>query len=83
MLLATGETLAQIQARVLVSASSSSLFTAIPGYVTFNQRGGYRLGTRHQLLLDVENISDRSYRGLSWGLDAPGFGVSIRYEGSF
>jgi hemoglobin/transferrin/lactoferrin receptor protein len=39
----TGETLLQIQNRVLGTASSSSLVTEIPGYVTFNVRGGYRL----------------------------------------
>jgi outer membrane receptor protein involved in Fe transport len=83
VLLATGETLAQVQARVLGAAASSSLFTAVPGYVTFNVRGGYRFGVGHELLLDVENISDRNYRGISWGIDAPGFGVSLRYVGRF
>jgi outer membrane receptor protein involved in Fe transport len=79
----TGETLAQIQARVLGSAASSPLYTAVPGYVTFNLRGGYRVAPGHELLLDVENIGDRNYRGISWGVDAPGFGVSLRYVGRF
>jgi outer membrane receptor protein involved in Fe transport len=79
----TGETLARIQARVLGSAASSSLYTAVPGYVTFNLRGGYRVAPGHELMLDVENMTDRNYRGISWGVDAPGFGVSLRYVGRF
>jgi outer membrane receptor protein involved in Fe transport len=79
----TGETLAQIQARVLGNAASSALYTAVPGYVTFNLRGGYRVAPGHELLLDVANVGDRNYRGISWGVDAPGFGVSLRYAGRF
>jgi hemoglobin/transferrin/lactoferrin receptor protein len=79
-LIPTGETLAQVQDRVLgVGVNSSSLFTAVPGYITFNVRGGVRFAERHELLIDFENIGDRNYRGLSWGLDAPGRGVFIRY----
>jgi outer membrane receptor protein involved in Fe transport len=83
VLLLTGETLAQIQNRVLGPAASSSLYTAVPGYVTFNLRGGYRLAPGHELLVDVENVGDRNYRGISWGVDAPGFGVALRYVGRF
>jgi outer membrane receptor protein involved in Fe transport len=83
VLLATGETLPQVLSRVLGDASSAPLFTAVPGYVTFNVRGGWRLGAQHELLVDVENITDRNYRGISWGLDAPGFGVYVRYTGRF
>lgn len=79
----TGETLSQIQDRVLGTAASSSLFDAVPGYVTFNVRGGFRVATDHELRIDVENITDRNYRGISWGLDAPGFGVTVQYVGSF
>jgi hemoglobin/transferrin/lactoferrin receptor protein len=79
----TGETVAQIQARILGAAASAPLYTAVPGYVTFNLRGGYRVAPGHELLLDVENIGDRNYRGISWGVDAPGFGVSLRYVGRF
>jgi outer membrane receptor protein involved in Fe transport len=80
-LIATGERLAQIQDRVLgPGVDSSPLFTAIPGYVTFNVRGGMRLGERHELMLEFENIGDRNYRGVSWGVDAPGRGIFIRYN---
>jgi hemoglobin/transferrin/lactoferrin receptor protein len=82
-LIATGETLAQIQNRVLgPGVNSSSLFTAIPGYAVFGVRGGVRLG-RHELLIDFENLGDENYRGVSWGVDAPGRGLSVRYVARF
>ena len=82
ILTSSGETLAQITTRVLGTASSSSLFTAIPGYFAFGARIGFRVGP-HQLVIDFENLSDKNYRGLSWGMDAPGRGVSARYAVKF
>jgi len=79
----TGETLAEIQARVLGSETSSSLYTYIPGYAVFGLRGGYRIAQGHELQLDVENIGDRNYRGISWGVDAPGRSAFLRYIGTF
>lgn len=81
--LQTGETLLQIQNRVLGTANSSSLVTEIPGYVTFNLRGGYRLAPGHEIQVDLENLSDENYRGISWGIDAPGRNLAIRYVGRF
>jgi len=81
ILLATGETLTQIQDRVLgVGVNSSSLFRAVPGYVTFHLRGGVRFGERYELMADFENIGDKHYRGISWGLDAPGRSVFVRFK---
>ena len=83
VLTATGETLAQIQDRVLgVGVNSGPLFPSIPGYGTFGVRTGFRLGG-HELLVDFENLNDENYRGLSWGVDAPGRGVSFRYIARF
>ncbi len=83
VLLATGETLAQIQDRVLgASGNAAPLFTAVPGYVVIGIRSGARIG-RHELLVDVENLTDENYRGVSWGVDAPGRGVSVRYVARF
>jgi hemoglobin/transferrin/lactoferrin receptor protein len=83
-LIATGETLAQIQLRVLGPAGLPlPLYDAVPGYVTFNVRGGIRFGERHELLVDFENIADRNYRGISWGLDAPGRGLFLKYNARF
>ncbi|HXG67234.1 MAG TPA: TonB-dependent receptor, partial [Blastocatellia bacterium] len=83
-LIATGETLGQIQNRVLgPTGEPNSLFQAVPGYVTFNVRGGVRFGERHELLVDFENLADRNYRGVDWGVDAPGRGVFIKYSTRF
>ena len=79
VLLATGETLAQIQNRVLgVGVTSSSLFTAVPAYFTLGTRIGLR-ARPHELVVDLWNLTDENYRGISWGVDAPGFGATARY----
>jgi outer membrane receptor protein involved in Fe transport len=80
VLLSTGETLAEVRARVLgPSGAAKPLFSALPGYVVFGVRGAVRLAVRHEILFDLENLGDKSYRGVSWGLDAPGRGVYLRY----
>jgi len=80
-LVATGETLAQVQNRVLgVGVNSAPLYTGVPGYVGFSVRGGIKLGERHEVLLDFDNIGDRNYRGISWGVDAPGRGIFAKYN---
>jgi outer membrane receptor protein involved in Fe transport len=83
VLIATGETLAQVQNRVLGSAASAPLFTYIPGYGLINVRGGLRFDEHNELLLDFENIGDQSYRGLSWGIDGPGRSVTVHYQYRF
>jgi hemoglobin/transferrin/lactoferrin receptor protein len=84
VLLATGETLARVQDRVLgPGVASAPLFPELPGYAVFGVRGALRLGDRHELLVDVENIGDVNYRGISWGMDAPGRGVYVRYTARF
>ncbi len=82
ILIASGETLAQITTRVLGTATSSSLFTQIPGWAMFGGRIGYRSGL-HEFVVDFENLSDKNYRGMSWGQDAPGRGISARYSLKF
>lgn len=79
VLLASGETLSQIQARVLGSAGSAPLFSEVAGYAVFGVRAGVRFGGRHELFVDAENLGDRNYRGISWGVDAPGRGLYARY----
>jgi len=79
----TGETLAQVQNRALgVGVNSAPLFTYIPGFLTGGIRGGFRIGENHDVALDLENINDKNYRGISWGMDAPGrsFGLSYNYR---
>jgi outer membrane receptor protein involved in Fe transport len=80
ILIPTGETLAQVQDRVLgVGVNAAPLFPAIPGYLTVNLRGGFRVREHHEFILGFENIGDRNYRGVNWGIDAPGRSFSLRY----
>lgn len=95
ILIPTGETLAQVQNRLLplgatingvtvVDANSAvPMFTAVPGYGLFGVRGALRFGDRSEFLFDFENIFDKSYRGISWGIDGGGRGVTLRYRYKF
>jgi hemoglobin/transferrin/lactoferrin receptor protein len=83
ILVVTGETLAQVQDRVLgVGVNSSSLHPAVAAYATGGIRFGVKAG-RHQLTVHAENLNDKNYRGISWGVDAPGRGISARYSIGF
>ena len=84
VLAATGETLAQVQDRVLgVGVNSAPLYTFVPGYTTASIRGGFRLGTRHDFIIEIENLTDENYRGIAWGVDAPGRSLSVSYQTKF
>jgi hemoglobin/transferrin/lactoferrin receptor protein len=79
----TGETLAQVQARVLGTASSAPLYTSVAGYTTIGVRGGFRFGGHSELMVDFENMTDQNYRGIAWGIDAPGHNLSIMWRTRF
>jgi hemoglobin/transferrin/lactoferrin receptor protein len=83
ILLVTGETVAQVQSRVLGSADSSALFTAVPAYVTVGIRGSVRVGTHSDVSVDFENVGDKSYRGIAWGIDAPGRNLTVSWRTRF
>jgi hemoglobin/transferrin/lactoferrin receptor protein len=95
ILISTGETLAQVQNRLLpigatingvtvVDANTNvPLYTAVPGYGLFGVRGAIALTERSEVLFDFENIGDKQYRGISWGIDGPGRGVTLRYRYKF
>jgi hemoglobin/transferrin/lactoferrin receptor protein len=83
ILLATGETLAQVQARVLGSSTLLPLFTETPGFVVFGVRGGTRLGSRIELTMIAENLGDRNYRLHGSGVDEPGMNVIARLRARF
>lgn len=78
ILLETGETLLQVQNRVLGSANSAPLFTSQPGFAVFGVRGGVQLAQGFDLTLIAENIGDVNYRLYGSGLDAPGFNLQFR-----
>ena len=82
-LIATGETLTQIQGRLLGSAMSAPLFRTVPGYGLVGLRGGMKIKENSELFFDFQNIGDKSYRGISWGIDGPGRSVTVRYSYKF
>jgi hemoglobin/transferrin/lactoferrin receptor protein len=83
ILIVTGETLAQVQDRVLgVGVNSAPMYTAVQAFTVFGIRGGMRFGP-HTILVDFENLGDEVYRGISWGMDGSGRGISARYMFKF
>jgi outer membrane cobalamin receptor len=42
-----------------------------------------KFGETSEVFVDFENIFDKSYRGISWGIDGAGRGVTMRYRYSF
>ncbi len=79
-LAATGETLAEVQRRVLGGAVSAPMYTAVAGYAVFGIRAGFPTGRRSEVMLDFFNITDRNWRGIGWGVDADGRGVTVRWK---
>jgi hemoglobin/transferrin/lactoferrin receptor protein len=94
-LIPTGETLAQVQNRLLPigatingvtvinNDTSVPLFTAVPGYGLVGLRGAFRFDEHSEVFIDFENIADKQYRGISWGIDGAGRGVTLRYRYKF
>jgi hemoglobin/transferrin/lactoferrin receptor protein len=94
-LISTGETLAQVQNRLLPLGATINgvrvenndtlvpLFPHLPGYGLVGVRGALKFGERSEVFVDFENIFDKSYRGISWGIDGAGRGVTVRYRYSF
>lgn len=91
----TNETLLQVQNRLLPLGATINgvlvanndtlvpLFTEVKAYGLFGIRGSYRFGDRSEIFFDFENIFDQSYRGISWGIDGGGRGVTLRYRYKF
>lgn len=95
ILIPTGETLAQVQNRLLpIGAIVNGVRvvnndTVVPthpqlaGYGLVGVRGSFKFGERSEIFVDFENIFDKSYRGISWGIDGAGRGVTLRYRYEF
>ncbi len=84
ILLATGETLAQVQNRVLgVGVNSGQLFTYLPGYALFNLRGGFTVNENSQVFVAFENVFDSFHRNPSWGIDGAGRSLFVQYRYKF
>ncbi len=94
-LISTGETLTQVQNRLLPIGATINgvtivdnntnvpLYTAVPGYGLVGIRGAMRFGERSEFLFDFENLADKQYRGISWGVDGGGRGLTLRYRYKF
>jgi hemoglobin/transferrin/lactoferrin receptor protein len=78
IVLATGETLVQVQDRVLGNATSAPLFLTQPGFMTLGLRGGLRFTGNLDVAVFLENLTDVNYRMYGSGVDAPGFNVQVR-----
>jgi len=95
ILIPTGETLAQVQDRLLPIGATingvtvidndtlAPLFPYVPGYGLVGVRSGIRFAEKSEIFVDFENIFDKSYRGISWGVDGAGRGVTLRYRYEF
>lgn len=95
ILKATGETLLQVQNRllplgatingVLVANDSTAvpLFTHLPGYGLANVRGGFTLSENASVFWAFENIFDQAYRNPSWGIDGSGRSFTARLRLKF
>ena len=84
ILLPTGETLAQVQLRVLgPGLQPNTLFSKNPGFALFNLRGGFRIGERSSVTIILENIFDKNYRTMGSGIDGPGTNAAVRYSFNF
>lgn len=95
ILIATGETLAQVQNRLLPIGTTINgvlivndntavpLFTSISGYALFNLRGGYTFKEKHRINIAFENMFDQSNRLPGWGIDGAGRNLRIVYQYQF
>ena len=78
ILLATGETLTEVQNRVLGTATSAPLYTSQPGFAVVGLRGGIRIAHYLDVVVIGENLADTNYRLYGSGLDAPGRNLQVR-----
>ena len=62
--------------RVVNNDTLVPLFSHLPGYGLVGVRGALKFGEGSELFVDFENIFDKSYRGISWGIDGAGRGVT-------
>ena len=83
LLLQTGETLAQVQTRVLGDTASAPLYSSAPGFVVLGARMNLKLSTRVSLTAIGENLTDRNYRLYGSGADAPGVTLQLRIRATF
>ncbi|MBZ2183473.1 MAG: TonB-dependent receptor [Bryobacter sp.] len=82
----TGETLLQIQNRVLPGVGDTvrvPLYRSTAGWAALGVRMGLPVGEQWQLMGAVENVLDRNYRVHGSGMDAPGVNVYLNLSYRF
>jgi outer membrane receptor protein involved in Fe transport len=78
ILLETGETVTQVQNRVLGTANQAPLFTEGAGFMIVGARAGFRLHSHVDLTVIGANLTDRNYRLYGSGVDGTGINVTLR-----
>ncbi len=80
----TGESLRQIQDRVLPGVADSTrvpLYSSTAGWVALDVQGGLPIGERWRIGAGIGNLLDKNYRLHGSGLDSPGWNAfaNLRY----
>ena len=83
VLVATGETLPQVQQRVLGDATAAPMFTRGAGFLVLGARAGVALSDGIELSVLGENLTDENYRLFGSGHDAAGVHVQARLRYRF
>jgi hemoglobin/transferrin/lactoferrin receptor protein len=95
ILIATGETVAQVRDRLLpIGATINGVLVAnddtpvpllnyLPSYATANVRGGFAFNEKTSIFAAFENITDSFYRNPSWGIDGTGRSVTVQLRFRF
>jgi outer membrane receptor protein involved in Fe transport len=83
VLVATGENLAAVQNRVLGTAASAPLYTSQAGFAVLGLRAAWRFSPQVEAVVIGENLTDRNYRLMGSGVDAPGANVQVRLRYRF
>ncbi len=83
ILLATGETLDQVIARVLPGGVGAPLFTSTAGWMTLGIRGNYSLADNQSLTFALNNFTDANYRLHGSGFDGRGINATLAYALDF
>lgn len=80
LLLATGENVNQVIARVIGPNTSAvvPLYTDNPAFATLNVRAGWKFSRATSLTVILENLLDANYRVMGSGVDGPGANLVVR-----
>lgn len=83
VLVDTGESLGDVQDRVLGAADAAPLQTSSPGFLVFGARAGISLTKQTDITILGENLTDRNYRWHGSGVDGAGINVQVRLRYRF